>query len=172
MDRHPTMAPPSTTSRPLATGFLFRLAALLLAWGALSEGAGFWPWGVGAAAAVALLSQALVPPEAGRLALGLRLVILFPLIFRDSLLSGWDIARRAFRADPDLQPGLELVQLERPDTAVAIALAYATTLMPGSLAVEVNRRRLLVHVVDRRRDDCRAIVALERRLTKLRETGR
>ena len=150
-----------------AAAALTRFPALLLAWGALGEGQAFWPWGVGAALAVTLASFRLLAPQRGRLAASARLLRLAPLFLRESLLGGWDVARRALSPKPVLRPRLELVRLERPDTATATALAYLITLMPGTLAVEVHRRRLLVHVIDYQRDNCRAIAALERRLARV-----
>jgi multicomponent Na+:H+ antiporter subunit E len=154
---------PAAPRRALAAA-LARLPLLLLAWGALGGGAGLWPWGLAAAAAIAPASLLLLAPRPGRGCVALGLVALLPLFVRDSLSGGWDVARRALAPRCVLRPGMQAIRLERPATPVVIALAYAVTVMPGTLAVEVGRQRLLVHVLDHRRESRPQIAALERRL--------
>jgi multicomponent Na+:H+ antiporter subunit E len=169
MDPLPRSAAPAAPLRSIAVALSVRFPLLLLGWGALSEGEALWPWGTLAAAAMTLVSLRLVPPRPGRLRLAPRLAMLLPEILLESLKGGFDVARRALTPGRPLAPKLELVRLARPDRGVAVTLAYASTLMPGTLAVEVDARRLLVHVIDRKRNDCAAIQHLERRLRPRRE---
>jgi multicomponent Na+:H+ antiporter subunit E len=169
MNRTPTTqcADDPPRAAVLAAAALVRFITVLLAWGALSGGAGFMPWGILAALLLTWRSLRALPPRRGALRAGLKLIQLMPIIVRESLLGGWDVARRALSLNPELRPRFEVVRLEPTGRPVAITLAYAITLMPGTLAVEVENQRLLVHLIDYRRDDCRAIKEFEQRLFRL-----
>lgn len=159
--------PPVPSSyRSAIRAVLVRIPLLLLAWGALTEGAG-WVTGLLASAVIAPVSLLLAAPKRGRIRAAAGLLTLFPLFARESLLGGWDVARRALSIRRIVRPRMELVRLAAPSEAVATALAFAITLMPGTLVVELDRRRLLVHAIDRERDDCRSIRDLNRRLSKV-----
>lgn len=135
-------------------GSLARRTALLAGvWAVLVEGRpADLPVGVLLAVALALYSLRLNPPRRRRARpRPLVLLALAPRIAWLSLAGGVDVARRAAARPPDLDPDTVIYPLRPPSRRVAAALAAVLTLVPGSLAVEVSARRLLIHVLDRRR---------------------
>lgn len=129
-----------------------RTALLTGVWAVLVEGRlSDLPVGLVLAAAIALYSLRLNPPRHGRARLRpLALLALAPWVAWLALAGGVDVARRAVRRPLDLDPDTVAYPLSPPSVPVAAALAAVLTLVPGTLAVEVSGRRLLVHVLDRR----------------------
>lgn len=74
---------------------------------------------------------------------------LAPRLVRLSLAGGLDVALRALRRPPDLDPAMVVYPLTPPDSGVAIGLSVMLTLMPGTLAVVVAEDGILIHVLDR-----------------------
>lgn len=159
----PAALPPSNRA---FSAVALRFPLLVIIWGALSEGEGWIP-GLIASAVLAPASLWLVSPMPNRTQTLWGLFRLIPLFAKESLLGGWDVATRALSVQRTVRPRMELVRLETPGEAVATALAFAVTLMPGTLVVEVDRRRLLVHSIDYERDACASIANLERRLGRI-----
>ncbi len=147
-----------------------RVLSFWLFWIALSEGEAIWSWGVAATLFATVLSLWLVPaPRTGFRSLPalLRGFGLAPFLIREGLASGWDVARRAFSPGPPLAPTLLEFPLRYPGGPVPIALAYALTAMPGTLAVDLRDGRLFIHVVDRGLPNRERVAELERRLARV-----
>lgn len=142
---------------------VLRVLALLAVWAVLTEGRGEMLAGLPIALAAAVASLAVLPP-AGRWRIGLRLLALVPGLFLLSLRAGWDVALRALRPGLPINPGFVDFHLRRPDPAVATAVAYLTTVMPGSLAVDVASDGVRFHVLDHELPVERAAADLEGRL--------
>ncbi len=79
-----------------------------------------------------------------------------------SLVSGFDVATRALRPSLPIDPDLVDYRLDEPDERIAVALAYAATVLPGTLAAEVEPERLRLHVIDRRQAPEETLRRLER----------
>lgn len=126
---------------------ILRVLVLLAVWAVLTEGRGEVQAGLPLALAAAVASLAVLPP-AGRWRIGLRLLALAPGLFLLSLRAGWDVALRALRPGLPINPGFVEFRMRRPDPAVATAVAYLTTVMPGSLAVDVASDAVRLHVLD------------------------
>lgn len=93
-----------------------------------------------------------------------RLVTLLPLLAWDTVHGGIDVARRAFDPRLPIAPALIDIELDAPTEQLQIALAYVMTVMPGTLAVKVTPRGLIVHVLDRRQPNEALAADLARRL--------
>lgn len=109
------------------------------------------PYGLGAVAVILLLSFALLPPHPRRWR-PLRLVALVPGLVKLTVLGGVDVALRALRPSMPLDPEWVEVPLEGASAETGIALAYLLTMMPGTLAAELNNDCLVLHVLDRGQD--------------------
>lgn len=114
-------------------------------------------WVVGAPAVLigAGVAAALASPVRWRLSpLGaLRFAAFFA---RGAVLGAVDVARRALAPRPRLAPGLVEARLGLPPGPARVLLANAVTLLPGTLTVELDGDRLLVHALDA---DARAVRA-------------
>lgn len=67
----------------------------------------------------------------------------------ESLLSGFDVARRALDPRLPLDPSFVEVPLGLAEETPRVLLAAIVTLLPGTLTVEIERDRLLIHTIDR-----------------------
>lgn len=168
--------------RRRARAFVFRIALAALAWYALTDGATTWDaWVIGAPAIVfaAALSSTLLPPFQWSWPGALRFVAFF---VRESWSGGVDVARRAFDPRMPLAPGLFEHTLDIPSDLARVAVANTSSLLPGSLVVDIDRDTLLIHALDVEQPSARRTVAATEaavgamfRLTPTRrkaETGR
>lgn len=103
--------------------------------------------GVAAAAAATWTSLNLLPPGTFRVRLaGLpRYVAHF---LWQSVVAGFDVARRAFSPDLPLKPGLVHYASRHPRGAARNVFASLTCLLPGTLAVRDEPQGLLYHCLD------------------------
>lgn len=139
-----------------------------LVWWALTDGAGGWDaWAVGvpAVAAAAALSMKLLAPIRWSWPAALRFAGYF---LWESGRGGVDVAWRAFSPRMPLAPGLIRHELNvSPDLARA-AVVNASSLLPGSLTVDLERGVLTIHTLDVRRPSSALIVAsTERRIAAM-----
>ncbi len=105
------------------------------------------PVGIAAAAAATWASLALLPAKGSWLRLG-ALAALATSFFRGSVVSGFDVARRALRPQLDLRPGFVTVPLHLPSGNARNAFTALASLMPGTLPVGMDEESLLVHGLD------------------------
>lgn len=128
-----------------------RFAWFLLLWFAISGlNLKDLPVAFAAAAFADWISLSALPPSRGRP----RLIggAVFALDFlKVSILSGWDVARRALRPDPDLKPGFVTAPLRLPPgNGRETFLAFAS-LLPGTLPVGTDAsdpQALILHALD------------------------
>lgn len=90
---------------------------------------------------------------------------LFALDFlKVSIVSGWDVARRALRPNPDLEPGFVTAPLSLlPGNGRETFLAFAS-LLPGTLPVGVDEsdpQALILHALDVREPVAEDLLAEE-----------
>lgn len=130
--------------------FSFRALALLLLWWMLSGGEG-WLFGGAASTLAAGLSLRLTPPAHYRLRAHRmpRFVVFFLL---QSMLAGWDVARRTLRPALPLDPAFVQLPLRLPDGAPSWWLMLVVSLLPGTLSVQRQGRTLEIHCLDAGRD--------------------
>jgi multicomponent Na+:H+ antiporter subunit E len=117
------------------------------AWWIASEGR---PGSLGVAVptvlAAAAVATALVPWP-GRLARPLALVRFVGWFLVQSVRGGVDVARRALAPSLPIEPELRELTTRLPPGAARVLLADATSLLPGTLSVDLDGDRLLVHAL-------------------------
>jgi multicomponent Na+:H+ antiporter subunit E len=125
-------------------------ATLLLAFWLMISGWGLadLPVGLAAAAGATWVSLRLLPPKRSRLRFA-SLAALLANFFRQSVVSGADVAWRAFNPTLKLKPGLVACPLRLPAGGQRNAFCALSSLMPGTLPTGTNEQgALLVHCLD------------------------
>jgi multicomponent Na+:H+ antiporter subunit E len=123
---------------------------LLLAgmWALLTRGDA-WSWLLGAPMVIVatLVSGALSPTLSWRWSwLGtLRFAAFF---LKQSVIGGVDVAWRAMHPRLPLQPGFVTLRMRLPSTIARVWLANTISLLPGTLAANMEDETLIVHTVD------------------------
>jgi multicomponent Na+:H+ antiporter subunit E len=125
-------------------------AALFLAFWLMISGWGLTdlPVGLAAVAGATWVSLRLLPPKRSHLRFA-SLVALLANFFRQSLVSGVDVALRALKPSMKLKPGFIACPLRLPAGAQRNAFCALSSLMPGTLPTGANDEgALLVHCLD------------------------
>jgi multicomponent Na+:H+ antiporter subunit E len=117
--------------------------------------------GVLASLAAAWASLRLLPPARGRVRLGLLLALL-PRFLWQSLVAGFDVARRAFAPQPDLRPGFIDYTTQLPPGHGRSAFEVIASLMPGSVPSDEGPRHIEFHCLDTRQPVAAQLAAEER----------
>ncbi|WP_137178809.1 Na+/H+ antiporter subunit E [Roseomonas sp. AR75] len=155
----PDPDPPSPTPFSAA---LLRGAALFALWlvvagpNLLGLGFGLLAAGLGTWASLALL-----PPATARISPA-ALARVIAGVLRQSVLAGWDIARRALARDMRLAPGDVAVPLHLPPGAAQDGFRLLASLAPGALPLESGQGTLRLHVLDMREPHAAALARTER----------
>lgn len=161
--RSPARQPPRRRRKTIAASIALRTLLYGFGWLVLTqndpEG---WPFLFPVVVVLVGVSYLLYPPAP--MVSVFRLVALLPLLAWDTVRGGIDVARRAFDPRLPIAPALIDVELDAPTDQLQIALAYAMTIMPGTLAVNVTPRGLIVHVLDHRQPNEAVAADLARRL--------
>jgi multicomponent Na+:H+ antiporter subunit E len=139
------------------------LRALLFCglWWILAEGRrDGWLLGGAAVAASTWASIKLLPPGDQPLRLA-GLIGFLGYFLWNSLRGGIQVAGMALRGRLALQPGIIELPVTLPEGAARILLVNALCLMPGTLSVDLDDTRLLLHVLDERQQVAAATRALQ-----------
>ena len=146
--------------------FLRRFAAFpsrLLVFGAfwwiLTDGATTWDaWAIGVPAivAAAATSAALLPPTGWSWTGALRFSAFFVV---ESVRGALDVARRALAPRMPIAPDVERHALAVEPEFAQVAVANISSLLPGSLAIELDEHRLEIHTLDALHPSARRSVA-------------
>ncbi len=136
------------SDRPAAGAGLARGAGFLLLWVILI---GWQPADLAAGAVAAVLatwaSLRLLPPGASRPS-SAAIVSLAARFLRQSVVAGWDVARRAFDPRLPIKPGFVRYPTRFPPGAARDAFASMTSLLPGTVPVGEEGGALLYHCLD------------------------
>jgi multicomponent Na+:H+ antiporter subunit E len=97
---------------------------------------------------------------------GLRFMGFF---MKASLVSGFDVVRRALHPGLLLDPDLIAYRLSLTTEAARVFMADAVSLLPGTLSVNLAGDHLTVHVLDRNAPVQSELEALERRVAAMLE---
>ncbi len=125
-----------------------RLVVFAFAWGLFTGWeAASWVVGVPAVCVAAWLSVALRPPGWVRLSVW-GLIRLFPYFVWQSIRAGGDVAVRALRGPAAIDPIVRRVPARLPDTIARVMVANVTTLLPGTLAVDVEGDDYVIHALN------------------------
>ena len=103
--------------------------------------------GLVAAGGAAWVSLHLLPPAPQRVRLG-ALVLLLPRFLWQSLLAGWDVARRAFDPRLPLRPGFVAFHSGYAPGHLRNTFATISSLMPGTLPCDENEGEIIFHCLD------------------------
>jgi multicomponent Na+:H+ antiporter subunit E len=117
--------------------------------------------GVLASLAAAWVSLKLLPPQRGRVRVG-RLFRLLPRFLWQSLVAGFDVARRAFAPRLDLQPGFVDYATQLLPGSARSGFELIASLMPGSVACDETRETIEFHCLDTRQPAAEQLAAEER----------
>jgi multicomponent Na+:H+ antiporter subunit E len=117
--------------------------------------------GVLAAAAATWASLRLLPPARGRVRLG-GLLMLLPRFLWQSLVAGFDVARRALAPRLDLQPGFVEYRTQLPPGSARSAFELISSLMPGTVPSDEGPRHIEFHCLDTRQPVAEQLAAEER----------
>ncbi len=116
--------------------------------------------GVLASVAAAWVSVKLLPPSRGRVRLG-GLLMLLPRFLWQSLVAGFDVARRAFAPRLDLQPGFVEYRTQLSPGSARNAFELISSLMPGTVPSDEGPRHIEYHCLDTRQPVAEQLAAEE-----------
>ncbi|MGM0593086.1 MAG: Na+/H+ antiporter subunit E [Pseudomonadota bacterium] len=158
---------------PILSALLWRGLLLWLLWWLLAEGGGGQGFAVATALLAALLSLPLLPPVGGcwswRRVVGLLRFV--PFFIYNSLLGGWDVARRALHPRLPLAPRTLRYPMRLPPGWPRVIFLNTISLMPGTLAVKMEGAVATIHLLDGSGDPLPALRRVERRVAALFGSG-
>jgi multicomponent Na+:H+ antiporter subunit E len=106
------------------------------------------PFGLAAVAVAAWASLALLPAKTSQIRITALLVLAFDFV-RQSVVSGFDVARRALRPHLRLEPGFVRYPVHLPPGNERNAFCAIASLLPGTLPTGTDEHGvLLVHSLD------------------------
>ncbi len=118
------------------------------AWWVLTKGAtDSWPIGIPAILAAVYLDYRLSRPRSVRWSVNGIIVFVFFFI-KSSISSGIDVVRRAYHPRLPLNPAMIEYSIGLTSSAARSLFVCTVSLLPGTLSVEIDERRLIVHVLD------------------------
>lgn len=126
--------------------------------------------GLVATIAATWASLKLLPPSGGGLRIGALLGYL-PHFLWQSILSGWDIARRAFDPRLPMRPGFVSYRTGLPLGRARNEFTSITSLLPGSLPVADEPAAIVYHCLDTAQPVAEQIAAEERALARVFVAG-
>ena len=118
-------------------------------------------FGLLATAAATWASLTLLPPAAGGVRLG-ALLALLPRFLWQSLVAGWDVARRAFAPGMPLQPGFVDYPTRLPRGSARLAFEAISSLLPGSVPTDETETLIEYHALDSSQPVAEQLAAEER----------
>lgn len=96
-----------------------------------------------------------------------RLIGFAPFFLQQSLLGGWDVARRALRTKVAVEPGFVTHDLRLAPGPARIFFLDAITLLPGTLSAELVGDQVEVHAIDLSQPIATDLCDLEQRVAGL-----
>lgn len=148
-----------------AFSLLLRASLFAGLWWLLTEG-DLTAWWLGSLFVLisTFLSWRLLPPCSWSLVGWLRFL---PYFIYHSVSSSFDVAWRALRPDLNLAPILIRYPMRLPAGFPRIFMTSVTSLLPGTLAAELEESCLVVHILDSRTHYWQALQQLENRIARL-----
>ncbi len=141
---------------------VFAAAWLVLTAGSLEE----WPLALIVLVAATIASMRLWPERRWRLNL-IGVMRFVPFFLGQSLLGGWDVARRALRPSMPLNPGFVDHVFKLDSEASRVFFVWIVSLLPGTASVWMRDGALTVHVLDRGEAPQEKLQLLESRVAAL-----
>ena len=124
--------------------------------------------GVVAAGGATWASLYLLPPGPQRVRL-LPLVALLPRFLWQSLVAGWDVARRAFDPRLPLRPGFVTYRSGHAPGHLRNTFATISSLMPGTLPCDETEGEIIFHCLDVGQPVLEQLAAEEKALARVLE---
>ncbi len=126
--------------------------------------------GAGSTIAVLLLARRMdvIDREGFPIHLGWRVLLSYwPWLIKEIIKSGWDVSKRILHPRRPISPTLiEFIPSQKTDLGLVIH-ANSITLTPGTIAIEVEPGRFLVHALSREGASGLAGSEMDRRCTEL-----
>ncbi|MDH3349489.1 MAG: Na+/H+ antiporter subunit E [Desulfobulbaceae bacterium] len=128
---------------------MLRIFFFTMIWLSLSKGEfyGGLPFAVPAILIACWLGMNLRGPEAKDIHLGVLLLHL-PFFFYKSTMSGLDVMRRALHPQLPIDPVLVEFYFSLPKGNPRVFLADIITLLPGTISVDMDEEKIIVHALD------------------------
>jgi multicomponent Na+:H+ antiporter subunit E len=140
---------------------------MAIAWWAVSEGRpGSWGVGAPVVLAAATLAAAVVPAPRHRVR-PLPLLRFLGTFAARSARGGLDVARRALSPSMPLDPGFLEIRTALPEGGARVLLADVVSLLPGTVTVDLEGDRLLLHALETGPQVEREVRDLERQVAEL-----
>jgi multicomponent Na+:H+ antiporter subunit E len=158
-----------STRYPIATmsGILVRLAVFAGLWGLITQGSAD-AWLVGLpAVALATLASVRLSGRALRRFSPAGLVAFLVLFVRESFAGGLDVARRTLGKQLRIQPGFRRFRLHLRDPAARVLLVNCISLLPGTLAADLENDHVELHLLDIREHPDPQLLRLEQAIARL-----
>jgi multicomponent Na+:H+ antiporter subunit E len=164
----PPVAPESDRRETLA-----RAGAFFLLWMVLMQSVkpGDLAMGAFATGCATWASLRLFPPVTGELHFR-ALLTLLPHFVRESVVAGFDVARRAFHPRLTLRPGFVDCPLDFPPGFARNTFATITSLMPGAVPIDGDEKALEYHCLDTSQPVVEQLWREETLLARALEAGR
>jgi multicomponent Na+:H+ antiporter subunit E len=124
--------------------------AFILIWWLLARGGPSWAAAGAAGVLAALAALRFTAPRRSVALRWSRLPRFFVWFVAQSVAGGLDVARRAAARDMRLAPGLVDVDLGERAEGAQVLIALVVSLLPGTLAVRLDGRKLRLHALDTR----------------------
>jgi len=148
-------------------GLLIRISLYALLWVVLTGGRmESWLLGVPTVLIAAWISNKARRFSRGRISIsgGARFMVFF---LKASLISGFDVVRRAIQPRLLLHPDLIDYRLSLSTESARIFMADVVSLLPGTLSADLTATKLTVHVLDRNMPIHADLRALEKRIAAM-----
>jgi multicomponent Na+:H+ antiporter subunit E len=156
---------PLTTST--MSGFLIRMMIFAGLWWVIADGqTESWLIGLPAVVLAALVSVSLSGHALPRLSVSglLRFIGLF---LRESISGGIDVARRTLTPALRIQPGFSRYRLRLDDQHGRVLFINCISLLPGTLAADLNGDYVELHVLDMRQDPAPQLRRIEQSIANM-----
>lgn len=152
-----------------AGAFLRRLAVLAALWWVLEEGRTDGWWFAPAIIAGAMLIHLVLPaPESSWRWSFTGMLRFIPYFLKQSILGGWDIARRAFMREIPLAPSMLEYPARLRNPTARLFFTHVISLLPGTLSADSRDGVILIHALIGSEPELRAATAkLEARVADL-----
>jgi len=150
-----------------ASGMLMRMALLAGLWWIIVQGrADAWLVGLPAVALATMASVSLSGHGHPRVSIT-GLVGFVSLFLRESISGGVDVARRTLRPRLHIQPGFRRYRLHLDDPPGRVLLVNCISLLPGTLAADLDGDQVELHMLDSRVDPEPELLRLEQSIASL-----
>ena len=150
-----------------AAGQLWFAAGLVAAWLLLTRGdAASFVIALPAIAAALYAAQRLCPARGATISLA-GLLRFIPFFLAESLRGGWNVALATLSPRMRIEPAVMDYSIELEDERSLLLFANCVSLLPGTLAADLQDDRLEVHVLNVNSDNATELARLERAVARM-----